>query len=43
MNSIKGAVAGMGYVWLNLATLLAQNIEFMVIDIVPEKEYKCIY
>ncbi len=34
---MKIAVAGTGYVWLSLATLLAQHNEVKAVDIIPEK------
>lgn len=34
------AVAGMGYVGLSLATLLAQHNEVIAVDVVPEKVKK---
>lgn len=37
MGNLKIAVAGIGYVGLSLALLLAQNNHVMAIDIVPEK------
>ncbi len=37
MNNMKIAVAGIGYVGLSLAVLLAQNNEVTAVDIVPEK------
>lgn len=34
---MKIAVAGIGYVGLSIATLLSQNHEVMIVDIIPEK------
>ncbi len=36
-NDLKIAVAGAGYVGLSIATLLSQNHEVTVVDVVPEK------
>ncbi|MCR5657341.1 MAG: nucleotide sugar dehydrogenase [Butyrivibrio sp.] len=37
MNDLKIAVAGAGYVGLSIATLLSQNHEVTIVDVVPEK------
>ena len=35
--SMKISVAGAGYVGLSIATLLAQNNEVKLVDVIPEK------
>ena len=37
MNSLNIAVAGVGYVGLSMATLLAQHNRVIAVDVVPEK------
>ena len=37
MINRKIAIAGTGYVWLSIATLLAQHNVVKAVDIVPEK------
>lgn len=37
MNDLKIAVAGAGYVGLSIATLLSQNHEVTIVDVIPEK------
>lgn len=39
-NNIKIAVAGTGYVGMNIATLLAQHHEVVAVDVLPEKVEK---
>ena len=36
-KNIKIAVAGTGYVWLSIATLLAQHHQVTAVDVIPEK------
>ena len=39
-NELKIAVAGMGYVGMSIATLLAQHHHVTAVDVVPEKVEK---
>lgn len=39
-KDLKIAVAGIGYVGLSMATLLAQHYEVIAVDVIPEKVKK---